>query len=368
MKDHYQTLGLKRDATSDQIRLAFRALSKKFHPDQNPGDEFERKFKEISEAYTVLSDDRSKSKYDTLNGMSFEFRQRPAHRRSPFASNFQSNDFQDLFQDLFKNIDPNTGRTNHRNPPRRRSRPRIELDVEVGVVVSLEEALHGCKKSVKIHNLNPVAACMDCGATGREIGGKRMICSACDGHGKKMDSSSFTMNVETCHACNGSGSISIVPCKKCNGMGHLPFSKNVTVSIPAGISGGQKLRLAEQGIPGMERFGDLYVTVQVMDDQKFVREDNDLITDYEVSISDMFNGTVGTIELPDGEKVSFQIPSGVRPGDALTINNKGATDVRNGKRGALLVGIKLSLPSRVSARAIKLMEELELEFGKTKSN
>lgn len=362
MKDHYQTLGLKRDATTAQIKSAFRTLSKKFHPDQNHGTE--KKFKEISEAYAILSDDSRRNKYDVTSGLSFEFRPKQPQRRSPFINN----DFQDIFKDLFRGVDPNTVRTNHRNPPRKRPPQRVELDVEVGIVISLEEALHGCKKSVKIHNLNPVAACMNCGATGRDPSGKRMPCNGCDGHGKKMDASSFSMNIETCRACNGMGTVSIAPCQKCNGTGHLPFSKNVTVSIPAGINGGQKLRLPEQGIPGVDRFGDLYVTVQVMDDQKFEREDNNLITNYEVSLSDLFNGTIGTIELPDGEKTSFQIPSGVRPGDVVTVNNKGATDVRSGARGALLVCIKLNLPSRVSARAIKLIEELELELGKTKGN
>lgn len=347
-RDYYEVLGVAKDASADDIRKAYRQAALKNHPDRNPGDcEAETRFKEATEAYQVLSDDQKRRRYDQFGHAGVE--------GMPDLGGDIFSHFQDLFSEFFGGFGG--------GGPRRRRGPARGQDIRVQQRLTLKEALMGCKREVVLRT--PVA-CDECQGTGAKAGTKRKPCATCGGVGQVSTSRGFVMFTQTCPECGGEGSVVKTPCPSCNGAGAVEKTRKVLVSFPAGIDGGQRLRVPGQGLPGHEGGppGDLYVDVELAPDERFERDGLDLVTRTVVSYADAALGGQTELELPDETKVPVEIPAGTQPGDVITVKGKGAPRVDGRGRGSLQVIVQVDVPKGLSPRARELLRELEAEIAK----
>lgn len=364
-KDYYEILGVSRNASQEEIKRAFRQLAKKYHPDANPGDkDAEAKFKEINEAYEVLSDPEKRANYDAYgnpNGPVAGPAGGPASEE-PF-----SRVFGDMggfpFGNIFEEFEELLG-------GRRRAReagPQRGRDLEVEVEITLEEAFSGVEKDVRIPRKE---ACPVCGGSGADPGSKVVTCPVCHGTGQVRTARSTMLGqlvtVTTCPRCGGSGRYVERPCRECGGRGEVNRTRVVTVKIPAGADSGLRLRLAGQGDAG-ERGGppgDLYVVVFVKPHSIFQRQGDDLIVDKVISFPLAALGGVTRIPTLEGE-MDLEIPSGTQPGSVLRQRGKGMPRLRQKGRGDLLVRINVRVPTRLSPREKEILKELGKFEGET---
>ncbi|MCS7136131.1 MAG: molecular chaperone DnaJ [Nitrososphaerota archaeon] len=346
-KDYYEILGVPRNATKEEIKRAYRKLALQYHPDRNKSPDAEEKFKEISEAYAVLSDDEKRRIYDMYGhaGLSGAYTQEDIFRTSTF-------DFDEIFRDLGFDIDSIFERFFgiRRGPPKGR-------DVVMNLEISLEEAFNGVEKVVSV----PVSEiCSTCGGSGAAPGGLK-TCRVCGGTGRKVDSRQtsfgFFTSVTTCPACGGSGRFIEKKCSTCKGSGYVETTKNISIKIPRGADDDLVLR-----VPGMgERYaggqpGDLLLVVRVKPHRIFTRKGDDLYIDLPTSISELVLGSRVTIPTLDG-KVEVNIPSGTPPGHIITIKGKGMPSMHGG-RGDLKVRLKVVVPKKLSQEHRRLYEQL----------
>lgn len=347
-RDYYEVLGVSRTANADEIRKAYRQAALKHHPDRNPGDkEAEVKFKEATEAFSVISDADKRRRYDQfghagLDGMGgVDF------------SNFDIfSQFQDLFSDFFGGFGGQRGR---------RQGPQRGPDLRVQQRLTLQEALLGCKKELSIRG--PVT-CDECQGSGGAPGATRDTCPTCRGAGQVSTARGFVMFTSPCPACQGEGAVVSSPCPSCRGGGQVEKTRKVLVTFPAGIDAGQRLRVPKQGVPGPLAGppGDLYVDVDLEADERFERDGADLITRANVSFSDAALGTKLSIPMYDGSQVDVVIPAGTQPGEVLTVKGKGAPRLDRPGKGSLHILVQVTVPKRVSSRARTLLQELEKEL------
>jgi molecular chaperone DnaJ len=343
---YYDVLGLDRGASTDTIRKAYKKLALKHHPDRNNGsDEAAVAFKEATEAYSVLSDDDKRSRYDRFG-----------HAGIDGAADFGADIFshvQDLFSDFFGGF----GSRQRRGPARGR-------DLRVEQVLTLEEAVLGCKKEIDI--TSPVQ-CDECSGSGARAGTSPTTCTTCAGQGQVSSGRGFIMFTQPCPACQGQGTVVADACDSCKGSGWQEKERTVTVSFPAGIDAGHRLRVAGQGMPGPRGGppGHLYVDVALEQHARFEREGADLITHQRLSFADAALGTSFTIEMLDGSDFELDIDPGTQPGSVITVPSKGAPNVQGRGRGALHVVIQVDVPKRLSRRAKKLLRELAGELQAT---
>ncbi|MCC6553800.1 MAG: molecular chaperone DnaJ [Polyangiaceae bacterium] len=346
-RDYYEVLGVARDASTEDIRKAYRQAALKHHPDRNPGDAAaEARFKEVTEAYQVLSDDGKRSRYDQFG-----------HAGLEGAAGFEGGDIFSHFQDIFSEFFGGFG-----GGQRRRRGPARGQDIRVQQRLTLRDALLGCKREVV---LRTPATCDECSGSGAKPGTKRKPCGTCGGAGQVSTSRGFVMFTQTCPECSGEGSVIKTPCSVCKGVGAVEKTRKVVVNFPAGIDAGQRMRVPGQGMPGSEGAppGDLYVDVDLAPDERFERNGLDLITRASVSFVEAALGGSITIELPDDTTVEVEIPAGTQPNEVISVRNKGAPRVDGRGRGALQIVVQVEIPRDLSPAAQELLRKLQAELA-----
>ncbi|HEY6079897.1 MAG TPA: molecular chaperone DnaJ [Polyangiaceae bacterium] len=355
-RDYYEVLGVAREAGDDEIRKAYRQAALKHHPDRNQGNaEAETKFKEATEAYTVLSDGEKRAAYDRfghagLGGGGFDF-------NNAGVGDILSH-FQDMFADFFG------GQSGGGGGARRRRQPDRGQDVRVELTLSLAEALTGGKHEVAIHGAAP---CETCQGTGAKTGTKPETCSQCRGAGQVTAQRGFIMFSSPCARCRGTGQMIAVPCGDCRGQGAVESKRKVLVNVPAGIDSEQRLRVPGQGMPGPggAPAGDLYVDIDVEVDQHFERHGNDLGTRLTLSFTEAALGTVTKLKLPDQREVTVQVDPGAQPGSVVVVKGEGVPRLDRGGRGDLHVMVGVRVPKKLTKNAKRLLQELEDELGES---
>jgi molecular chaperone DnaJ len=344
---YYEVLGLPRSASEDEIRKSYRQCALKYHPDRNPDDPAAvAKFKEATEAFTVLSDGHKRATYDQFGhaGLQGGFDFSGAGIGDIFSH------FQDLFSELFSG-----------GGPGRRQGPRRGADLRVQERLSLAEAVLGCKREVVVR---APARCDDCSGSGAAPGSKRETCGTCGGAGQVSTARGFIMFSSTCPACRGEGSRVANPCTRCKGAGHVEKTRKVLVTFPAGIDSDQRLRVPAQGVaapPGGEP-GDLYVDVEVEENERFERDGLDLLTRAHVSFADAAIGTTIKVQMLDDSTVDVDLPAGSQPGDVISLKGKGVPRLDGRGRGSLHVQVQVEVPRTLSPRAKELLAELDQEL------
>ena len=352
-KDYYDILGIKKDATDAEIKKAFRALAQKYHPDKKNGDE--TKFKEASEAYSILGDKKKRSEYDaygrTFAGGSaqggagfegFDFSQ----FQQGFGGNAADFDLGDIFGEFFGGG---------------RQQTRRGRDISMDLELEFHDAAFGIEKTVLI---NKVSTCKECGGTGAQDKTNLKTCEACNGNGSLRETRRSILgtfsSTRPCGTCHGTGKVPKNPCKTCRGEGVAQQQEEIKLSIPAGIDNGEMIRLPGRGeaiaggVPG-----DLYIKIHVKPHKDFVRSGRDLRMTLNIKLSDALLGATYTI--PTLEKnIDLKIPAGITHGEVLRIAKRGIPNER-GERGNLLVTVHIDLPKNLSRSAKKLVEELKKE-------
>jgi molecular chaperone DnaJ len=353
---YYEVLAVSREASPDELRRAYKREALKHHPDRNPGDaSAEVKFKEANEAYQILSDENKRGIYDQFGHAGLE---------GAAGSGFEGvsdvfSHMQDLFAEMFSGGVGFSGGGGG-------SRARRGADMRVQVRLSLREAAFGCKHEVSVRA--PVA-CSDCSGSGAKPGTKPEGCPQCRGSGQVSNARGFVMFTSTCPRCRGAGSVVKNPCPTCAGHGAVERTRKVTVTFPAGIDAGQRLRVPAQGVSGPAGVapGDLYVEVDVEDDPRFERDGADLVTRVHVPFWEASLGAeirVPALESEDGDAtVTLAVPAGTQSGAVFTMKGSGIPRLDGRGRGALVVVVQVDVPTALTARARQLLEELSVELG-----
>ncbi len=357
--DYYEILGLEKGASSDQIKKAYRRLALKYHPDKNPGNhkEAESRFKEISEAYAVLSDPQKKGLYDQYGhaGIDSRYSTEDIFRGADFSNIFGGmGGLGDIFGQIFGDAGFDVFGGGRRGP-RRGSHIGTEIEI------TLQEAAKGVKKVVRLRRHE---ACPVCRGEGAKPGSKKLTCPECRGTGQVQAMGGFFTISRTCARCNGEGKIIQTPCIKCRGSGRVKIERKIHVNIPAGVDTGLRLRVSGEGEAGAKggRPGDLYVDIYVRQDDMFERHGNDLVCGVPISFAQAALGA--EIEVPTlNGKVRMKVPAGTQSGKIFRIRAKGMPDLHGYGRGDELVKVAIETPTGLNARQKKLLEGFAKECG-----
>lgn len=347
-RDFYEVLGVSRDASERDIKKAYKRLAMKFHPDRNPGDSSAAdKFKEVKEAYEILTDPQKKAAYDQYGHRAFE---QGAGGFGGGGFGGGSADFGDIFGDVFGDI---FGGSRRGGSPR----PQRGADLRYNMELTLEEAVRGCSKEVDVPTL---VQCDTCDGSGAKKGTSAQTCGTCHGHGQVQMRQGFFAVQQTCPTCHGKGKIIKDPCNDCHGQGRKQKTKTLNVKIPAGVDTGDRIRLANEGEAGEmgAPAGDLYVQVHVKEHHIFERDGNNLYCEVPVSFAMAALG--GEVEVPtlDG-RVNLKVPEETQTGRMFRMRGKGVKSVRGGAVGDLIVKLLVETPVKLSARQKELLRELE---------
>ncbi len=350
--DPYEVLGVPRDASLEEIKSAYRRLAMKYHPDRNPGDpEAEEKFKQISEAYEILSDPKKRAAYDRGDFGTYE----------DLIEGFDLSDAFEIFSRLFGDFDDFFGTTVRGYPRGEKVYSYPGENLRVTVEVSLEEIATGTEKTIRLTHYVP---CPDCGGRGFPPGEGLRTCPQCGGSGqlRQVGRSFFgtVTRIVTCPTCNGTGRIPSRICKRCGGEGRIRTTERIKVKIPAGVADGQVLRIPGKGNAGTGggRPGDLYVVVRQKPHKLFTRRGNDLVMQLPVGIATAALGGTAKVVGIMGEKYTVKIPAGTQFGDLLRIRGGGLPDIHTGRRGDLLLQIIVVVPERLTREQKAALEKL----------
>lgn len=349
-RDYYEVLGINRSASGEEIKRAYRQLALKYHPDRNPGNrEFEEKFKEAAEAYSVLGDPGKRLTYDRygFDGLRGEgFTGFSGFDASIFG------DFEDILGSLFGFGDFFGTRTGRRRPSPRRGR-----DLALELEISLEEAAAGVEKEIQ---LSRAEHCPDCHGSGMEPGTKKAACPTCGGRGQMRYQQGFFTVSRTCSHCHGAGEVITAPCPECRGSGHVRQKRKLSVNIPAGIEDGSRLRVEGQGEAGDSAAspGDLYVLIRQAQHPFFERERNNLFCQVDISFAQAALGAA--IEVPglDRESTVLKIPPGTQTGSVFRLKGRGIKDLRSRRQGDLFVKARVATPENLSKEEKTLLRRL----------
>lgn len=356
-RDYYEVLGVEKGASDDDIKKAFRQGAKKYHPDINPGDKVaEEKFKEINEAYEVLSDKDKRARYDQFGhaGVDPNFGAGGGGYGGGWSGNVDFGDLGDIFGSIFGDFGMGGG-------SRRRNGPVRGNDVQTSVTVSFEEAAFGVKQSVRVSR---VENCSACSGTGAQKGSSPETCSACGGSGQvRMQQRTpfgVVQNVTSCRQCGGTGKIIKNPCKECSGKGRVRVNRTIEVNIPAGIADGQTIAVRTQGDVGVRggQNGDVHITVSVRPHAFFERQGNDVLCEYPISFTQAALGAKLTIPTLDG-KQEYSIPDGTQTGTVFRIKGKGIPFLNGRGRGDHLLKVVIEVPKHLSEEQKKLLREFD---------
>ncbi|MBI1893059.1 MAG: molecular chaperone DnaJ [Candidatus Rokubacteria bacterium] len=338
-RDYYELLGVPRDATEAEIKKAYRQLALQHHPDRNPNNkEAEERFKEISEAYAVLSDGEKRHQYDRFG------------RVDGVMSDFNFTGFGDLFGDLFEGFFGGT-------TGRRGSRARRGADLRYDLEIALEEAATGIETKIQIPRQEP---CQVCKGSGLEPGTRRDTCQTCHGQGQVRFNQGFLTVARTCPQCGGEGTVVKTPCKECRGQGRVEREHLLKVKIPAGIEHGSQIRLAGEGAAGVRGgpSGDLYVVIAIKEHDLFTRHGDDLLCQLPLSFPQAALGGEAEVPTLDGP-AQLRIQAGTQNGDMLRLRGKGMPNLRGYGRGDLLYQVVVEVPTKLTAKQRALLEEFE---------
>lgn len=358
-KDYYQILGVKKDANQDEIKKAFRKLALKYHPDANPDnkEEAEKKFKEIGEAYAILSDPDKRTRYDQHGtadtadfGAGFDFRDFYGEGTGDFGN------FSDIFESFF-------GGATRRTP--RRDKARKGADLRYNMEITLEEAAFGAEKKIVV----PVwETCNTCNGSGAAPGTSKRACPDCKGTGEiRVTQNTFlgqSISIQTCPRCRGEGQIIENPCKTCQGTGKVKKRKSINVKILAGVDSGHRLRLAGLGEPGENGgpAGDLFIVIYVKKHPTFKRSGSDLYYDHKISLPKAILGGETTVPTLEG-RVKMKIPAGTQSDTVFRLRGKGTYILGSKNRGDEHVKVTVEIPKKLNTQAKKLIYELAQEMG-----
>jgi molecular chaperone DnaJ len=349
MKDYYKTLGVEKNATQEEIKKAFRRLAIKYHPDKNEGDE--NKFKEINEAYQVLSDPQKRSQYDqfgtTFEGRGFDFSQWENLRRQ---WGFDGGDFEFDLGSIFDNVF---------GGGRRRKKGQ---DISINLGVSFEDAALGTNKNITLAKYVTCETCQGTGAKDQKV----KTCSACSGQGQIKSSRQTFLGVfaqfQTCSECQGEGTIPEEICKTCNGQGRIKKEEEIIIKVPAGIDDGEMIRIENLGeaAPRSRQSGDLYAQFHIKPHAQFKRDGYDVYYNLLISFSQAIMGD--KLEIPTlYGPVELKIPAGIESGRLLRLKNKGVNKLNQPGKGDMLVRVKIKTPQKLTREQKKLIEKLKEE-------
>ena len=353
-KDFYEILGVGRDASDDEIKKSYRKLAMKYHPDRNQGDaESEKKFKEASAAYEILKDSQKKAAYDQYGHDAF----RQGGGQQGFGD--FGGGFSDIFEEFFGG--GFGGQQSRQRGPSRGS------DLRYNMSISLKDAFAGKKTEIRIPGY---IGCDTCNSTGSADKSGPSTCSTCDGHGKVRSTSGFFSIERPCPTCGGEGSSIKNPCVKCSGTGQLKKQKTISVTIPAGVDTGTRIRISGEGEPGQRGAGngDLYIFVEVQKDNLFEREEENLFCQIPISIITAVLG--GEIEVPtiEGKKAILKIPAGTQSATQFRLRSKGMSILRQNRTGDLYVEVNVEIPVNLTSKQKKILKEFETEGGTSKAH
>jgi molecular chaperone DnaJ len=365
-RDYYEILGIKKNASLDEIRKAYREMALRYHPDRVPHEqkkEAEEKFKEISEAYAVLSDAQKRALYDQYGhaGIDQKYAQEDIFKNADFGSVFEGMGdyglgggmFEDIFSDL--GFDVFQGRGGRQ----RKGRQRRGRDLEITVEIGLEEAADGTEKTITIPRYEN---CPTCSGSGAKPGSKKITCAQCKGSGRTVVSNGFFQLAQTCQRCAGEGSIIQTPCPDCRGEGRSKVTRKIKVKIPSGVDSGSHLRVRGEGEAGPAGSGDLYVIIEVRPHSIFQRHNNDITTEASISLSKAILGA--DIEVPTLHgKAMMKIPPGTQSHTVFRLKEKGIPDIHSNAVGDQLVKVVVEIPGRLNAQQRKLVEEFARVSG-----
>ncbi len=364
--DYYKVLGVSKDASPDDIKRAYRNLALKYHPDRNKNDDAEEKFKEINEAYAVLSNPEKRQQYDVYGPDQFNQR----YSRDDIFRNFN---FEDIFRSMGLNID--FGGEGFGNADSifdamfgvrsGGNRHNVDMgnDILVHANINIEEAAKGVQKRIQMRHIKK---CSRCNGGGAEPGSDIITCNACKGTGQTKSTArtpfGIMQTISTCTKCSGSGKIFKSPCKECGGRGRVQKEEKIDINIPKGIDSGMRLRLRGMGDYGRDREGDAYVEVAVQKSKTFDRRGDDVVVNYRIPFYIAALGGKIVVPTLNGE-AEMAVPEGTQNGDRLTIYGKGMPKMNGGGFGDELIDITIDIPKHMTAEQKELMKKLAQTDG-----
>jgi len=352
-RDYYEILGIPRGASGDEIKSAFRNLARKYHPDVSKESDAEERFKEINEAYAVLSDQEKRAAYDRFGHAGVQ--------RAGGVPDWTTMDFSDIFEELFGFGFGGFGRSSRRSA----SAPRRGPDLQYRVDLDFTEAVFGVDKEIEITRNE---RCETCQGSGAEPGTSPARCTTCYGQGEVRQSRQTILGsmvqVTSCPTCGGKGEVITTPCHTCGGRGQVRRTRKKVVTIPAGVDTGTQIRLTGEGQPGGNGGppGNLYLLIQVQPHKYFRRREYDILLDLNINIAQATLGDEVNVPTVDGETV-LKIPAGTQPGKIIRMRGKGVPHLRNNSRGDQLVVINVSIPKSLSDEQRELFQQLAGSLG-----
>lgn len=349
-RDYYEVLGVQKGASEDEIKKAYRTLAKKYHPDMNPGDkEAEIKFKEVNEAYAVLSDSEKRSKYDRFGHNAFDPTSGGGGGYGGFGGFNADFDFGDIFSSFFGGGSSSSSRANA---------PREGDDVAARISISFDEAAFGAKKEVSFARIE---ICNSCGGNGAEKKEDIEKCPECRGTGRisvrQQTILGYMQTQRSCQRCSGRGQIIKSPCKNCNGKGRVRINKKLEVNIPSGIDDRQNIILRGQGSAGFNGgpSGDLIIEVQVKDDKIFQRQGNNIFCEVPITFTEATLGAEIDIPILGGGTEKYKIPDGTQSGTEFTLKGKGIPDINTKRKGDLTFKVAVETPRNLNSKQKELL-------------
>jgi len=356
-KDYYKTLGINKNASKEEIKKAFHKLAHTHHPDKNKGDD--TKFKEVNEAYQVLSDEKKRSSYDQFGSadgpQGFGGGQGGGFGGFDFTGQnggmeFDMGDLGDIFGDFFGG-----------GMGRGKQKVKRGRDISTEINLSFEESIFGINKNISI---NKQSFCNLCGGSGSKPGTKMNTCTVCGGQGQVREVRRSILGnfatTKTCDNCSGFGKIPEIKCSQCHGLGVLRKEEEINIKIPAGINNGESLRVTGSGeaIQGGEA-GDLYIKLRVKPHSIYTRDNLNLIMDLKIKLSDALLGMIYNLKTLDGKNIDVKIPEGINHGEMLRVRGNGVPSVRG--RGDIIIRIHIVMPSRLNRKTKEIIEKLKEE-------
>ena len=352
--DYYEVLEVNRECSGAELKKSYRKLAMKYHPDRNPDDnEAEEKFKQINEAYQVLSDDEKRSLYDRYGKAGLEGQ----GMGGGFGST-SMDDIMDIFNSMFGGSG-GFGGFGGFGQARRDPGQKYALDFEIELPLKFNEAVFGCEKEIDITYKVP---CEECEGTGAKEG-KLETCDYCGGHGQVVMRQGRMQFAQTCPKCHGEGRKVAEKCPSCNGKGYQTKEETITINIPAGVDSGNRLRAQGHGnLAKNGRRGDLYLTFIVEEDENFIRNGNDIYIEVPVFFTQAILGETIAIPTLDGE-TELELKQGTKDKEQYIFEEEGVADVHSGRRGRLIAQIKMVLPKKINDEQRELLEKLQESYG-----
>ena len=358
-REYYEILEVTRTANGEEIKRSYRKLAVKFHPDKNPGDHTaEEKFKELGEAYDVLSDADKRAAYDRYGHAAFAQGNAGARGAAGAGTHDPFDIFREVFGGVFGGAQGGGGRTDREGKQRGSD---LRYDMQIG----LEEAAFGCDKEIEVSKLE---GCSVCEGTGAEQGSRAVTCPGCNGRGQVISSRGFFQVSQTCGRCRGTGTVIERPCRKCGGEGRAEMTSRIKLKIPAGIEDGSRLRSSRNGEAGIRGGppGDLYVVIHIKEHEIFERDGDALFCEIPVSFTTASLG--GEVEVPTLEgKAHLKIPAGTQGATVFKLRSKGIPSLNSSTRGDLMVRVLVEVPTKLNSEQRRKLEEFAELMGEDNS-